>query len=42
VEVRVGQAGGRGVGIVEELGVGFQDALDEKGIVGLDCTVQSL
>lgn len=38
VQVRVGQAAGRGVWIVEELRVRVQDALHEEGVVGVDCS----
>lgn len=38
VEVRVGQPTGGGVWVVEEFGVGVEDAFDEEGIVGVDCS----
>jgi hypothetical protein len=36
VEVAVGEAVGRGVGVVEEVRMGFEDALDEERIVCVD------
>jgi len=36
VEVGVGQAGCRGVRVVEEVRVGLEDALDEERVVGVD------
>ena len=36
VEIRVGEAARGGVGVVEESGVGFEDALDEEGVVRVD------
>jgi hypothetical protein len=37
VEVRVGQPAGGSVWVVEEFGVRVEDALDEEGIVGVNC-----
>lgn len=41
VHVGVGEANRRGVGVVEERRVGFEDALHEQGIAGVDCASQS-
>lgn len=41
VKVGIGVAGGRVVGVVEEMGVGFEDAGDEGGVVEADCAAES-
>lgn len=41
VHVGVGEANWRGVGVVEERRVGFEDALHEQGIARVDCASQS-
>lgn len=41
VEVRVGEAGGGGVGVVEEVGVRLEDAGCEEGVVGVDCAADA-
>lgn len=41
VKVRGGEAVDRGVGVVQELWVRFDDALDEERVVGVDCSAQA-
>ena len=37
----IGETEGGGVGVVKEGGVGFEDAGDEEGGVGVDCTTET-
>lgn len=41
VEVGVGIACGCVVGVVQEVGVGFEDASDEEGVVCADCAAET-
>lgn len=41
VEARVRKAFDSMVWVVDEVGVGFEDSLDEEGIVGADCSSES-
>jgi hypothetical protein len=41
VEVGVGEPFGGGIGVVEEVRVGFEDASDEEGVVGSDCAADA-
>ena len=41
VEGCVAEAEGGGIGVVEEGGVGFEDARDEEGGVGVDCAAET-
>lgn len=42
VQVRIGEATGRRVGIMYELWVGFENTLDEEEIVGVYCPSEAL
>jgi hypothetical protein len=41
VERGVGEAGGRGVRVVEEMGVGMEDAGYKEGVGGVDCAAEA-
>lgn len=41
VEIGVGVARGCVVGVVQEVGVGFEDAGDEEGVVKADCAAKA-
>lgn len=41
VEVRVGETLGGGVWVVNEFRVGFEDAFDERLVVGVDCASEA-